>query len=192
LNTDIEIRIRGKVVVLRKSNAQTIDVRGEDIEITNVPHSSITNISSLSMGATSMTRVGHHGDLVVGAGQSMSVSTSLFGSSDGSSRTVERKAGQSFTHTSLWSPLAWLRSQPEEPAPEKTTDTEDTCHSSGDFAVSECRVCLEAPGDGAFLPCGHKCCCLACGTKLDRCPICRAEGFVVHISYVAKSQRIYV
>lgn len=185
LNTDIEIRIRGQVVNIRKSDAQSIEVRGQAIEIRTVPFSSICNISSVSGASV----VGHHGDLVVGAGQSMTVSASLFGSQ----RTTELKQGQGTTHTTIFSPLSWLLGQraaePQQEAPE-TTDEE--CHACSSFNASDCAVCLEASADGAFLPCGHKCCCLKCGESLDKCPICRAEGFVVHISYVSKSQRIFV
>jgi hypothetical protein len=100
-------------------------------------------------------------------------------------QTTEIKDGA--THTRIFSPLSWAQEAPPEPQ-----STEEQYHLASNFAASECRVCLEAPADGAFMPCGHKCCCLACGEKLETCPLCRAQGFVLHISYVSKSQRIYV
>merc|ERR1712039_466080 len=46
---------------------------------------------------------------------------------------------------------------------------------------SPCSVCLEAPAVMAFIPCGHRCICLACGVKLhgevlSRCPQCRCAA----------------
>ncbi len=38
----------------------------------------------------------------------------------------------------------------------------------------KCVVCLERPKDLSFAPCGHTCCCVACGTELSVCPLCRA------------------
>lgn len=43
-----------------------------------------------------------------------------------------------------------------------------------------CVVCMAAPVGSCFIPCGHACCCLACGKKLEvmkerRCPVCRSE-----------------
>jgi len=39
--------------------------------------------------------------------------------------------------------------------------------------VSECSVCLSAPAEGVFVPCGHKVCCMSCGPSQSLCPICR-------------------
>lgn len=45
-------------------------------------------------------------------------------------------------------------------------------------AQANCCVCLAAPRECAFTPCGHRCICRVCGitaVRLDRrCPICRA------------------
>merc|ERR1712187_389361 len=39
----------------------------------------------------------------------------------------------------------------------------------------ECKVCMDAPVQTAFVPCGHMVACLACGDSLkkQKCPICR-------------------
>jgi len=37
----------------------------------------------------------------------------------------------------------------------------------------ECIVCTEKPRAVAMIPCGHVCCCAACGSQCDTCPICR-------------------
>ncbi|KAG0555010.1 hypothetical protein KC19_12G136700 [Ceratodon purpureus] len=41
-----------------------------------------------------------------------------------------------------------------------------------------CTICLDAPKDSFFDPCGHRCTCYACGIRIqredsNRCPICR-------------------
>jgi hypothetical protein len=47
-------------------------------------------------------------------------------------------------------------------------------------ADRSCAVCMASPKEGAFLPCMHKCCCMACGEAIMRrnalCPICRCEA----------------
>ena len=40
---------------------------------------------------------------------------------------------------------------------------------------NECCVCLDAPRQQVFLPCGHVCVCVKCGDPLQQCPLCRAE-----------------
>jgi hypothetical protein len=42
----------------------------------------------------------------------------------------------------------------------------------------ECAVCLSAPRDHAFVPCGHRCVCGSCGLLImsrpcAACPMCR-------------------
>ena len=42
--------------------------------------------------------------------------------------------------------------------------------------VSPCVICMDAPKDVAFYPCGHKCVCTSCADQYDEengCPICR-------------------
>jgi hypothetical protein len=69
-------------------------------------------------------------------------------------------------------PPAMQQPQPAPPQPEAE-------------AERECVICLDAPQQGAFLPCGHRVACLACGeselaaanatpARTPRCPCCRA------------------
>lgn len=43
-----------------------------------------------------------------------------------------------------------------------------------------CAVCFASKAVGAFVPCGHRVCCMTCGPKLHLCPICRCvtETFI--------------
>jgi hypothetical protein len=53
-------------------------------------------------------------------------------------------------------------------------------------AEAECVVCLSAPPQGAFLPCGHRHACLECGEHVmrraaqqrttPRCPCCNTAA----------------
>ena len=38
-----------------------------------------------------------------------------------------------------------------------------------------CKVCLDRISDCVFIPCGHVCCCVTCGSALRKCPICRKD-----------------
>ena len=38
-----------------------------------------------------------------------------------------------------------------------------------------CKICYENNISCVFVPCGHFCTCLACGTRLDNCCICRVR-----------------
>ncbi|CAM6033448.1 unnamed protein product [Sphagnum compactum] len=51
-----------------------------------------------------------------------------------------------------------------------------------------CTVCLDAPKDSFFDPCGHRCTCYTCGMRIQngdiaRCPICRENVRAVHRIY---------
>jgi hypothetical protein len=51
-----------------------------------------------------------------------------------------------------------------------------------------CTVCLDAPKDSFFDPCGHRCTCYACGMRIQngdiaRCPICQENVLAVHRIY---------
>eukprot|EP01026_Neomeris_dumetosa_P055541 TRINITY_DN5055_c0_g1_i1.p1 TRINITY_DN5055_c0_g1~~TRINITY_DN5055_c0_g1_i1.p1 ORF type:complete len:346 (-),score=29.68 TRINITY_DN5055_c0_g1_i1:245-1282(-) len=40
-----------------------------------------------------------------------------------------------------------------------------------------CVICMEARCDAVFVPCGHMCCCYACGERMNRrCPVCRSRA----------------
>jgi hypothetical protein len=40
-------------------------------------------------------------------------------------------------------------------------------------ASSDCVVCMEAPSDSVFAPCGHACTCSSCSQQLEVCCLCR-------------------
>jgi len=40
-------------------------------------------------------------------------------------------------------------------------------------SAMECVVCMASPKGVVFLPCRHMCCCAACASAVDRCPVCR-------------------
>ncbi|KAH8933033.1 hypothetical protein BDL97_18G010000 [Sphagnum fallax] len=62
------------------------------------------------------------------------------------------------------------------------------CYDNHQQRVSDdhlCTVCLDAPKDCFFDPCGHRCTCYACGQRIQRgdkplCPICRQPINTVH------------
>ncbi|KAK4013342.1 hypothetical protein OUZ56_025576 [Daphnia magna] len=41
------------------------------------------------------------------------------------------------------------------------------------FMETNCVICLDSTCQVIFLLCGHLCCCVECGKKLNRCPMCR-------------------
>lgn len=43
------------------------------------------------------------------------------------------------------------------------------------FTESSCVICLDDLCHVIFLPCGHMCCCVACGDPITLCPLCRAD-----------------
>jgi hypothetical protein len=48
----------------------------------------------------------------------------------------------------------------------------------GDENLSECAICLSDDQSLVFVifaPCGHYCCCDTCASKLQKCPMCRAD-----------------
>lgn len=46
-----------------------------------------------------------------------------------------------------------------------------------------CVICLDAPADHLIVPCGHKCGCSDCLSRVDKCPICRIP--------ITKIQRVF-
>ena len=36
-----------------------------------------------------------------------------------------------------------------------------------------CRVCRKDDACMVLIPCGHLCCCMNCGNKIKKCPICK-------------------
>ena len=39
----------------------------------------------------------------------------------------------------------------------------------------KCKICMEGDIQTAFVPCGHAATCWSCNTRVDRCPVCRAD-----------------
>jgi len=38
-----------------------------------------------------------------------------------------------------------------------------------------CAICFDNINDCTFIPCGHLCTCMKCGTQVSACPLCRAD-----------------
>ena len=62
-------------------------------------------------------------------------------------------------------------------------DAEEGAEKGSD-ADSQCVVCLDAPKQYAFVPCGHVCVCVACSEDIMTrgrgcCPCCRADAMMV-------------
>jgi hypothetical protein len=64
--------------------------------------------------------------------------------------------------------------------------------SEASIEDKSCCVCLDAAPVGVFVPCGHKCCCMACGVQLQMCPFCRGKGQFLHVSLVSSEQRVFI
>jgi ankyrin repeat protein len=59
------------------------------------------------------------------------------------------------------------------PPPPHAADADDT--------AAECTVCMDAPREAAFVPCGHRVACMACAgvllrSRAARCPCCNAPS----------------
>ena len=44
-----------------------------------------------------------------------------------------------------------------------------------------CVVCIDRQVEVVFTSCGHMCCCERCGSKLNRCPVCRLRGTPIKV-----------
>ena len=38
--------------------------------------------------------------------------------------------------------------------------------------LRKCKVCHKEDASMVFVPCGHLVCCVECGNKVNRCPVC--------------------
>ena len=56
----------------------------------------------------------------------------------------------------------------------KEVEHEDN-HDDDYDPKAECCICMSAPPDSVFVPCGHSCTCLDCGKKCKECPVCRRK-----------------
>ena len=65
-------------------------------------------------------------------------------------------------------------SSPKPSAPTPVPSLEPVINQDIDSNTSECIVCMDEPKEYAFTPCGHKCVCENCSSKVERnCPMCR-------------------
>lgn len=49
-------------------------------------------------------------------------------------------------------------------------------YRSKDTEEKECAICMDAPPNCAFVPCGHKAVCHTCAPQLKKCPICNGPA----------------
>ena len=62
--------------------------------------------------------------------------------------------------------------------------------NDGDLVVKSCVLCMDAPSEVAFLPCGHFCACEECVNKMlligkdIMCPICRVVSHSLPRIYI--------
>lgn len=61
----------------------------------------------------------------------------------------------------------------------KPVENEADASSSGNTPSGTCVICLDAPVEGACIPCGHMAGCMSCLKDIESkkwgCPICRAK-----------------
>jgi hypothetical protein len=61
----------------------------------------------------------------------------------------------------------------------KTGESDAGTGSSGNTPSGTCVICLDAPVEGACIPCGHMAGCMSCLKDIESkkwgCPICRAK-----------------
>ena len=66
----------------------------------------------------------------------------------------------------------------EDRSPEEEA-TEEPC-LSGDTELKQllnsrkCKTCHKKDACMVLVPCGHLACCVECGNKVNRCPVCRS------------------
>jgi hypothetical protein len=72
----------------------------------------------------------------------------------------------------------YVKREPQPRAPPAILPQLAAQQQQADAEAPSCVVCLAMPKEGCFLPCMHKCCCMACGERVmaadARCPVCRA------------------
>jgi len=62
------------------------------------------------------------------------------------------------------------------PAAAAATSANSAAAAAGhDDDAHLCKVCLDAPNDHLFTPCGHQAACGPCASQCARCPVCREE-----------------
>jgi hypothetical protein len=67
----------------------------------------------------------------------------------------------------------------EEAEEEEGEETKEDTQQMAEPELDLCVICMDNPKEGAFLPCGHRSCCMECGQNMvclgNPCPICRKE-----------------
>lgn len=48
-------------------------------------------------------------------------------------------------------------------------------HETALTRLYECKICMDAPIQCVFLPCGHGMSCFLCAKRVVRCPVCQVE-----------------
>lgn len=70
-----------------------------------------------------------------------------------------------------------IPSAPAEETESESSSSNSTLEASAPpmniFCEMECVVCMNAKSNVIFFPCGHVCCCEACCTTFNECPLCR-------------------
>eukprot|EP01025_Chloroclados_australasicus_P033008 TRINITY_DN3352_c0_g3_i2.p1 TRINITY_DN3352_c0_g3~~TRINITY_DN3352_c0_g3_i2.p1 ORF type:complete len:384 (+),score=42.36 TRINITY_DN3352_c0_g3_i2:60-1154(+) len=76
----------------------------------------------------------------------------------------------------------FLRDHSRPSAPTAPADGENAAATSAAHVEETgngnlCVICMENRCDAVFVPCGHMCCCYACGERMSRrCPVCRGRS----------------
>ena len=78
-------------------------------------------------------------------------------------RQVVERTDENFTVKDA-SPKEWIGENKKK----KNSDGEDDENEN-----MECSICMDAPKDVVFIPCGHVSCCQECSADIHDCPICR-------------------
>ncbi len=177
IGVNIDVRFGNQDVQIQRTNTNGIRVDGSKLFVEQVPFSNIRSIEIIG-GSLS-------GDLVVGAGNSMSVCSSAFGTSY---TTFEK--GKPFETSQSWNLFSSAKN-----VIQKLSSIKDNVEIKEVVEVKkpECVICLSEPAVGVFVPCGHQSACIDCGNAIDSCPLCRGKGAFMHISLIDQNhQRIYL
>jgi hypothetical protein len=59
--------------------------------------------------------------------------------------------------------------------PVKQTNVSMGLSPGGHYPADICKICYEAEGDAAFIPCGHNFACVKCAQRCECCPVCRIQ-----------------
>ena len=71
---------------------------------------------------------------------------------------------------------------PEEPPSSSATELKQLVESR------KCKSCHKEDACVVLVPCGHLACCVECGNKVNRCPVCRSQSWAFK-KYTVKRKR---